>query len=210
MRPHRSRRSDPRQRTTVDASRWRTAVTAGILPAMYVPEDFREDHPAAVHALIRAYGFATLVTVDGGVPFASHVPLLLDADRGPHGTLLGHVARGNPQWRHFGASPALAIFQGPHGYVSPSWYATAPAVPTWNYAAVHAVGVPHVLEDEAAVRALLARLVAVHEAPLPVPWTLALPADFEARMVRGIVAFEMPVDRLEGKRKLSQNRSGDD
>jgi transcriptional regulator len=171
---------------------------------MYRPAEFREDDRGALYALIRAHGFATLVTVADGAPFASHLPLLLDE---AHGALLGHVARANPQWRHFGPGEAVAIFQGPHGYVSPSWYATAPAVPTWDYVAVHAYGRPRVIEDPAAVRRLLARLVASAESALPAPWSLDLPEDFLARMVHGIVAFEMPLDRLAGKRKLSQNRS---
>jgi transcriptional regulator len=174
---------------------------------VYVPSEFRAHDREAVQALVRAHGFATLVTIAEGLPFASHLPLLLDAGRGPEGTLLGHVARANPQWRHFGKAPALAIFAGPHGYVSPSWYATAPAVPTWNYVAVHASGVPRIVDDDAAVQAILARLVATHEAALPAPRPLDLPPDFAARMRRGIVAFEMPIDRLEGKLKLSQNRS---
>jgi len=131
---------------------------------MYLPKPFREDDPARLHALIRAHGFATLISERDGEPFASHLPLLLDAERGPRGTLLGHMARANPQWRSFDQGrAALAIFHGPHCYVSPSWYANAPAVPTWNYAAVHAYGRPRVLEDGGEVRALLGRR------PVPTP-----------------------------------------
>ncbi len=162
-------------------------------------------------AFIGRHGFATLITSVDGTPFATHIPLLLDAARGPHGTLVGHVARANPHWRHFGRGEALAVFTGPHAYVSPAWYATGPAVPTWNYAAVHAYGTPAVLTDQAAVRALLARMVATYEAGAATPWSMStLPEEFVTRMVRAIVAFEMPLARVEGKWKLGQNRSGED
>lgn len=180
---------------------------------MYVPRAFDAPDRAWCHALIRAESFGTLISVDGaGAPFATHLPFLLDPDRGPHGTLLGHVARPNPQWRGFAPGrPVLAIFQGPHAYVSPSWYGVHPSVPTWNYVAVHAYGVAVILEDAAPVRALLARLVEIHEADRPAPWSLAaLPEDYLARMLGGIVAFEIPIERLEGKAKLSQNRAAED
>jgi transcriptional regulator len=180
---------------------------------LYVPGHFDASDVEWCHARIREEPFGTLVTADhAGVPFATHIPFLLDADRGPRGTLLGHVARGNP---HAGVlashRPALAIFQGPHAYVSPSWYGVHPSVPTWNYVAVHAYGVPAVIDDPAHVRAIVARLVETHEAGQPVPWRIdALPEDYLTGMLRGIVAFEMPIERLEGKAKLSQNRSEDD
>lgn len=180
---------------------------------MYVPKHFEVRDPAWCHALMRAESFATLVTVgDDGAPFATHIPFLLDADRGPLGTLLGHVARANPQWRGFASGrSALAAFQGPHAYVSPSWYEVHPAVPTWNYVAVHVYGVPVVIEDEVRVRALLGRLVRAHEDSRPRPWRFeSLGDEYVSGMVRGIVAFEIPIDRLEGKAKLSQNRSAAD
>src|SRR5688572_28058136 len=108
---------------------------------MYIPEAFREDRPEALQALIREHCFGTLVSRHEGERGASHVPLLLDRDHGPHGTLLGHMARANPQWQGFReGEEVLAIFQGPHAYVSPSWYETELSVPTWNYAVVHACG----------------------------------------------------------------------
>jgi transcriptional regulator len=162
-----------------------------------------------VRALVRAHAFATLVAVLDGEPFATHVPLLLDEARGPLGTLSGHVARTNPHWRAFdGRTPALAIFHGPHAYVSPRWYRGPDQVPTWNYEVVHAIGAPRVVEDPAAVRALLARMAEQYEAGSPEPWN---PADLPERVAdglqRAIVAFELPIERLEGKRKLSQNKA---
>lgn len=176
---------------------------------MYMPRHFAEDDRATLHRLIRDYGFGLLITAIDGVPFASHLPLLLDAERGEHGTILGHVAKPNPQWRGFdGATQALAVFQGPHAYVSPSWYATQPAVPTWNYAVVHAYGRPRVLDDALAT---VRRLADSHEAGLPEPWSVdRLPADYRDTQLKGIVAFEMPIDRLEGKFKLNQNKSAAD
>jgi transcriptional regulator len=180
---------------------------------VYVPRHFDASDPAACHALMRAESFATLVTTDGhGVPFATHVPFLLDPDRGPRGTLRAHMARANPHWQEFAAGrEALVVFLGPHAYVSPGWYVQHPSVPTWNYVAVHAYGIPVVVDDPARVRAFLAELTETYEAGRPAPWSIdGLPADYLAGMQRGIVAFEIPISRLEGKAKLSQNRGAED
>ena len=174
---------------------------------MYIPSAFRADDRAALYELIERHGFGTLVTVLDGAPFATHLPFVLDRGRG---VLLGHVARANPHWRAFdGAAEALVIFQGPHAYVSPSWYATAPAVPTWNYAAVHVYGVPRLL-DEAELRDLLDRLVSRYEAGRERPWTMDLPPDYLRKMLQAIIGFEVPIERIEGKFKLNQNRSSED
>lgn len=179
---------------------------------MYVPPAFEQSDLAACHGLIQANGFAILVTssAEATAPMATHLPFLLDRTRGPKGTLIGHMARANPHRELLGAE-ALVIFQGPHAYVSPSWYEDAPAVPTWNYIAVHAHGRPEIIDDPADVRAVLARLVGVQEAGRSPPWQLdSLPGDFIDGMVRGIVAFKIPIARLDGKWKLSQNRSAAD
>ena len=175
---------------------------------MYVPKAFREDDLGRLHGFLRAWSFALLVTDVDGVPGATHLPLVLDAGSGTQGRLIGHVARANPQWRTFdGTREALAVFSGPHAYVSPTWYATAPAVPTWNYGAVHVYGRPRVLEGADATRDAVARLVTEHDPG----WPLGdQPEEFIAGMLRGIVAFEMPIERLEGKLKLSQNRPAAD
>ena len=179
---------------------------------MYVPPAFRQDAPADLHATIRAYPFATLVSVVDGAPSATHVPLLLDAERGPHGTLVGHVARANPHAGLFdGRSRALAIFHGPHAYVSPRWYAGGPNVPTWNYVVVHASGVLRPIEEPERVRGLLARTAAVFEAGAEAPWSPERePVEYVERLARAIVAFELPIDELVGKRKLSQNKRASD
>ncbi len=123
------------------------------------------------------------------------------------------MARANPQWRDFdvdGEQEVLVIFQGPHTYVSPSWYTVQPSVPTWNYAAVHAYGIPRLIEDEAELYAALQLLVETYEAPRSQPWTLSEPDDFLRKMMKAIVGFSIPISRLEGKYKLSQNRSPED
>lgn len=178
---------------------------------MYVPKAFREDRQQVLHALIRQHSFGTLVTTGGGLT-ATHLPFLLDAGRGDHGTLLGHLARANPQWESFGDErEALAVFQGPHAYISPSWYDIPLSVPTWNYVAVHAYGIPRIIADEAALRAILEATVRTYEAAFEKPWDMAhLPDDYVEHMMRGVVGFEIPIDRLEGKRKLSQNRPAED
>jgi transcriptional regulator len=174
---------------------------------MYIPPAFRVEYPGKLAALIQQHSFATLVTHDGTAPFASHVPMLFRPDAGSHGTLLSHVARANPQWQHFASGgEVLAIFHGPHSYISPSWYATEPAVPTWNYAAVHAYGVPTVISDHERVVSLLRETVSAYEASFAQPWPGDLPDEFRDRLIRGIVAFEMRITRIEGKFKLGQNR----
>jgi transcriptional regulator len=176
---------------------------------VYIPEANRETRPEVLHRVIRENSFATLVTCGGGDLVATHLPFLLEAERGTHGTLVAHMARANGQWRAFRkGEEALAIFQGAHAYISPSWYAAELSVPTWNYVAVHAYGVPRLIEESAEVRRLLAALVPVYEAGLPDPWSLErLPEEFVERLSRAIVGFEIPITRLEGKLKLSQNRS---
>jgi transcriptional regulator len=178
---------------------------------MYLPKSFQTEDLAELQAFMCAYNFASLVTQHDGAPFASHLPFMLDAERGQHGTLLAHLARANPQWRDFAAGgEALVIFQGPHAYISPSWYETHPSVPTWNYAVVHAYGVPRIIEDHATLRPMLERLVDTHEAGFEQPWRMDLPQDYLDKMMRAIVGFEIEITRLEGKLKLSQNRSEHD
>jgi transcriptional regulator len=175
---------------------------------MYLPKQFRTDHVGEMHGLMRQYNFATLVTQHDGAPFATHLPFLLDAERGEHGTLVAHVARANPQWRDLAAGQeALSIFGGPHAYVSPSWYDTNPNVPTWNYAAVHAYGVARLVEDRDELASMLERLVDTHEAGFAQPWRMDLPGDYLDRMLRALVGFEIEITRLEGKLKMSQNRT---
>jgi transcriptional regulator len=174
---------------------------------MYLPSHFREDRPEVLHEIVRRYSFATLVSRDAdGALIASQLPFLFDA---PQNRLRSHMARANSQWRGFGVGggEAMVLFQGPHAYVSPSWYESKLQVPTWNYVTVHAYGVPQIVEDEAEVRAIVGETVKQYESARPNPWPMPLPEDFIANLLRGIVGFEMQITRMEGKLKLSQNRS---
>jgi len=176
---------------------------------MYIPSAFRVDDPARLAEFIQCHGFATLITFDAGAPFASHLPMLFRPEAGPHGTLVSHMARANPHWEHFASGgEALAIFHGPHSYISPSWYSTGPAVPTWNYATVHAYGLPAIFTGHDRVVALLRDTVATYENSFERPWPAEgdLPDEYRDKLIHAIVAFEIPVTRIEGKFKLSQNR----
>lgn len=182
---------------------------------MYLPAHFEETRPAVLQALLRAHPLGQLVTLDAhGAPVANPIPFILDTDRGPLGTLVGHVARANPVWRSAG-QVALVLFQGPDGYVSPNGYAAkrehGKLVPTWNYATVQARGPLLALDDAAAVRALVTRLTVRHESTQPRPWAVAdAPDDYIATMLKAIVCIEIPLTALVGKYKLSQNRSAAD
>ena len=179
---------------------------------MYVPKHFEVDELPLLHDMMSANSFATLVTASSeGSPFATHLPLLLDRDAGEFGALRGHVARANPHWKDLdGVREALVIFSGAHGYISPAWYSTDRAVPTWNYVAVHAYGRPRVIEDPKRTMAVLCDLVEAYEDRREGRWRLeSAPAEYIEGMARAIVAFEMPIERLEGKFKLSQNRPDD-
>lgn len=183
---------------------------------MYQPPHFREDRLEVQHALMRAHPLGTLVTAGAGGLMANHVPMILDADGSGPGVLRCHLARANPQWRDLAAgAEALVIFQGPQAYVTPSWYETKrethKVVPTWNYAVVHAWGAPRVVEDEAWLADQIAALTRAHEAARPEPWAVSdAPAPFVAAQLRGIVGVEIPIARIEGKWKVSQNRPAGD
>jgi transcriptional regulator len=180
---------------------------------MYIPKAFREDDLETLYALMRNYNFATLITTQNGVPLASHLPFLLDTQRGPYGTLMAHMARANPQWQTFDSTQeALVIFQGPHAYISPSWYEddVEQSVPTWNYAVVHAYGTPYLIEDTARLYNILQATVQTFEGHFERPWELQPLNGFMQNKMRGIVGFEIPITRLEGKFKLNQNRSEND
>lgn len=172
---------------------------------MYIPAAFAEADPSRIHDFLDAHSFATLVTVIDSVPFASHLPFLLDRERG---VLLGHLAKANPHWRSLADADSLVIFAGPHGFVSPTWYTVAPAVPTWNFTAVHVYGRARAVLDEAALSDIVDRLSRKYE-PSP-RWLDEMPDDYRRRMMQGIVGVEVPMGRVEGKFKLSQNRSAAD
>ncbi len=171
---------------------------------MYIPSAFAETGTAKLHEVIRRHGFAVLTSRGAHGLIASHLPILLDADAGPHGHLLGHMARANPQWEHV-EGEVLAVFSGPHAYVSPSWYEEPATVPTWNYVAVHAYGPLRVVEGRDALLDILRRSVRTYEGPRPGPWAFDETAPNVDALLGAIVGFRIEITRLEGKWKLSQN-----
>jgi len=179
---------------------------------MYLPSHFEQHDPEALHALMREHPLATLVSVRSDGPTADHVPLEFDAATR---TLRGHVARANPLWREAAGKAVLAVFCGPQAYVTPSWYPSKATmhkvVPTWNYTVVHAHGRLQAVEDAPWLHDLVSRLTRHHEAPRAQPWAVSdAPDDYVQQMLRAIVGIQIPVDRLVGKWKVSQNRSADD
>jgi len=174
---------------------------------MYVPKLFAVEDLAQLHDFIEEFNFASIVTQRNGELTASHIPFLLDRSVEPYGVLRAHVAIGNQQLEDFrSGSQALVIFQGPHTYVSPSWYVKPENVPTWNYTVVHAYGVPKILH-RAGLLALLKDLVAKHEKPFEQPWDFDPNAAWIQRQLSAIAAFELKIDKLQGKFKLNQNRT---
>jgi transcriptional regulator len=171
---------------------------------MYVPAAFAEADTARLHEFMRQHSFAVLTSHGEGGLVASHLPLLLDPGAGPHGHLLGHMARANRQWRGV-AGEVLAVFSGPHAYVSPAWYDEAGTVPTWNYVAVHAYGNFQVVEERDGLLEILRRSVLTYESPRPEPWAFDESEPHVERLLRAIVGFRIEITRLEGKWKLSQN-----
>jgi transcriptional regulator len=178
---------------------------------MYIPKVFEITDRHTLHEFIQAHSFATIVSNDADEMLVSHVPLTLDHAGGARASLAGHFARANPHWRALERSGrCLAIFGGPHSYISPSWYASSPAVPTWNYATVHVYGKMRIIDDAAWVTGLLDRMIAIYEAPQARPWPGLLPVEFRAKLTEAIVGFEIEIDRTEGKFKLGQNRPLED
>ena len=183
---------------------------------MYVPDHFREDRIPVLQETMRQIGFGALVTLGADGIVASHIPMLIEAEPSPWGRLSGHLARSNPQWQSARADiEALAIFSGPQGYITPSWYptkqATGKVVPTWNYLAIHAYGRLRFIDDLDHTRAHITRLTAMHEGKRAVPWRVSdAPAAYIEAMIKGIIGFELLLTRIEGKWKMSQNRPAED
>jgi transcriptional regulator len=188
---------------------------------MYIPKHFEEKDPATLQALIAAHPLATWVTMDDsqGQPelLANHIPFTLDTTRGPLGTLVGHVAKANPVWHLFSKKyHSIIAFQGPEIYITPSWYPSkqehGKVVPTWNYAVVHAHGIPTAISDPEGLLKIVDFLTSTHEGQLQktqgkTPWQVAdAPADYVQSLLNAIVGIEIPIEKLEGKWKISQNR----
>jgi transcriptional regulator len=178
---------------------------------VYIPALFHQTDQFTLHEFMRANSFATVITTHQGRPFASHLPLFLDNTSGPQGALIGHMARANPQWQAMQAgAEVLVTFNGPHAYVSPTWYeSNAMAVPTWNYVAVHAYGIARILSQEELVLALH-QLVNEYESAYEQQWQFEMTELIREKMLGAIVGFEIVLSSIEGKFKLSQNRSTED
>ncbi len=172
---------------------------------MYIPSSFSETELTKLFDFIEQHNFGLVVSQLDQEPFATHLPLLLDRQTGPFGTLIGHMARANPQWQ--AANPnVLVVFSGPHAYISPSWYQAENVVPTWNYVAVHVYGTLHLIGEGEATLKILRDLVALHEKSMPEPWGFRDDDKFLNRLAQSVVAFQIEITRIEGKWKLSQNQ----
>jgi transcriptional regulator len=183
---------------------------------MYQPAHFEEKRPEVLRELMRAHPLGTLVTMGADGLNANHVPMMYDPDPAPFGTLRCHVARANPVWREFSKEvEVLVVFQGPSIYISPSLYATkketGKVVPTYNYAVIHAYGPLHAVDDAAWLRDFVSGLTDRHEAGRAQPWKITdAPEDYVQQMLRAIIGIEIPLTRLIGKWKVSQNRPAAD
>ncbi|XOV77610.1 MAG: FMN-binding negative transcriptional regulator [Aestuariibacter sp.] len=172
---------------------------------MYVPKNMQLQDRAEITQFIAEFGFALMVSPDMQ---ASHLPLIYQADEGPNGTLYGHMARANPQWRELSGADVLCVFSGPHSYISPTWYAAGPAVPTWNYAAVHCYGSVSLL-DEQQTTVSMDWLVQKYEPEL-LNNQGVMPADYRQKLVKAVVGFKIAVSDIQAKEKLGQQRKSED
>lgn len=169
---------------------------------MYIPRHFAVTDEDTLYAVMRENSFATVISMGEGEPFATHLPILVE-----DGVLIGHMAKANPHWKLFDGRTALVIFQGPHAYVSPQIYVTEPNVPTWNYVTVHVYGKPIVIEDLSESANVLYQSMKVYDPTMQLDQAFH---DYLQKQLPGIVAFRMPIERLEGKFKLNQNKKPED
>lgn len=180
---------------------------------VYVPSYHEESNPGVMHALVRAHPLGTWVTLGANGLIANHIPFILDASRGPYGTLRAHVSRANTVWNEFSTSvPSIVMFQGPQGYITPSWYPSKQAegkvVPTWNYAVVHATGVPVVIQDRDWILQTISDLTDQGESSRAEPWKVSdAPEEFIQRLLGAIVGIEIPITEITGKWKVSQDEA---
>lgn len=178
---------------------------------MYVPAAFAESDVEKAFGFIARHSFGVLISVHDGEPFATHLPLLVERGSGADGSrgaLVGHMARANPQWAGAEGREVMAVFSGPHAYVSPTWYAAEDVVPTWNYAAVHVYGTFRAA-DEAETLRIVGEMTRTYEAEMAVPWRFDAASPFNRRMIKAVVGFRIEITRVEQKYKMSQNQSAE-
>ena len=172
---------------------------------MYVPSHFHESDLSRLHDFIQQHSFGLLVSHVDGLPFATHLPFLLERDSGENGTLVGHTARANPQCAAAKDQSVLAVFSGPHTYISPTWYEADNVVPTWNYVAVHVSGKLEIVDDHSNVSKIVQTMTDFYEKTMPKPWSFDETTTFAERLLTQIVGFRIVIEKLDGKWKLSQN-----
>lgn len=172
---------------------------------MYVPAAFANDRIEELHSFVEGHSFGILVSSVENEPIASHLPFLLERNVGDQGTLIGHFARGNPQWSELVGQQVMAVFSGPHAYISPTWYAADNTVPTWNYVAAHAYGIAEIIEDPAEVSSILLQTVERYERGRQPAWSIDTDSDFFEKLSRMVVGFRIAITKLDGKWKLNQN-----
>jgi transcriptional regulator len=178
---------------------------------MYIPSAFEVTDAAKIAEVISSNSFAVLVSRDGDSFFASHLPFIYEPDGGEKGRLLSHMAKANRHWELFReAEEAFVIFAGPHAYISPTYYVTEVAVPTWNYVTIHVHGFPRIFTTDAELNDVLDKTVIKHEADRSHPWRPNLPDELKTKLQQALVGFEIGITRIEAKFKLGQNRSRED
>ncbi len=176
---------------------------------MYIPSAFHETDRTRLFDFIEANSFGLFVSnLDGGL-FATHLPLLVHREHRPNGQLVGHMARANPQWRELAGQQVLAVFSGPHAYISPTWYESENVVPTWNYLAVHVYGACEIIDDDNLTAEIVQDYVGTYERSMPTPWTIDRHATFFEKLAQMVVGFRIEIGRIEGKWKLGQNHSAE-
>ncbi len=178
---------------------------------MYTPSSFKEENTSVLFELIRNYNFGVLFSQHQQEPDATHLPFLIDTTKGEKGTLIAHFAKANKHWKKLDTNKdVLCVFQGPHTYVSPSWYKNRETVPTWNYATVHASGKPKLIHEPEELREMVTKLTYYHENQLSSDWSLEESAPVFEIELKAIVGLEIEITKLEGKFKFNQNRSKED
>lgn len=178
---------------------------------MYIPNSYREDDHDILFDLIQQYNFGIIVSDNDGVPYATHVPFLIDTTDHENPKLRTHLARANPHWKMLAeSSKVLCIFQGSHDYISPNWYENKISVPTWNYAAIHIYGKPAIIHDADSLRQLVTDLTRTHEYTRNPAWDISNADSIMEKMLQAIVGIEIPIETIEGKYKFSQNKSHTD
>ena len=177
---------------------------------MYIPKAFEEKDKSTLFEVMNDYNFATLITWPDNLPIVSHLPFLIETNKGKNGTLIAHLAKTNPHAKLLEQQQSLIIFQGPHSYISPNWYKNKNAVPTWNYAAIHCYGVAHMINNKKHLLSIVEKLANKHEKNIENPWSAKLNPEKNEKLLKAIVGIEIPIDHIEGKFKFNQNMPSED